>query len=1670
MNTADVNKKIASDSSITPQSKKGQALYENISTINILDEFKKILQSVINSFVCYTENNLPNYSAYVNNGYKLLGLMPETTISDAKYFIMNDTDLYTTPKFSDITSTSWYQINKYYIYYFNKLFNDCLISKAYYNENLGTLMIGMFDFFVNTMNGNRNKIYYYEKQNILDETPSLITSISDLSNNKSMTIIINGSVFGNPNLNNNFEERVIVKFNSGTYYTILKNHIVDFDLRKTQSYSETFDIPIDANSCEIYYINNPGYQVYLNIAVFINNSNLYYQKDLNNYTETILNSWNTQTLSIPPIDNNGGIDFYRLRNFEVVNEYTGKTKNVELSDFYNDNITVYNYNLKKYNDYSLILSMKNNANYFYYENSEIKNRKKADVFFEHSYKIFDYIEENLSIRYLENLGYSENYNTIQTHEFSELTKQHHLLDIYPSFSQDKTLITNTDKIGFGFNFPNVSSTQDDFGFGFYIGIYPNIKSIVQIKKLGSDYYLFITHEGTETNIKLNFSLSNISKCFFFVDINNLFLFIDDKSVNISSITIQANLLNNIDKISLFINNKIQVQVLDLYSARNSINGYIDNTNIKPHFDSSTVWLYAGIIDILHIINNNISTKKQLLHTVYYVNNSNYFNEFDNHINIIQDSTDKSLSINYNDKHPFGLLTNTINITNSTDLVGFSFRYLENIVSDSQIGIFGRNSDHYKMYINSNENFVIEFNNLQCKFNTEFNLDTGNNDNYIYYFFYTNTKPSDIQHSNDVKITIFKYNISTQIPTKLEITHSEIYDKFNSSVEINKFYDLLQINQSLYAFGTISVRFYTDRYAYLNCNNYASIITLMEDAKIWFYIGGINTIPYDEKIKNIKNIKMSLIVNNYNISNNTYESYEQTTNKYDYNDIAFSYSHTQSVINLMTFGIEQSNIIYNDDIVGFSFSINNAVSDDFGIGIGTDGYSSEKYLTIGKKTDNSQIKKCLIINDGTGEKIIYFEDERFNISSTALKYNEPIFDSTNIYYCFQNNQNGTFTVYEDNCNCPVITLDIANVATGDEKYDTANNSYSNLLEIFKNNAHLYISGSCDIKFFTAKYSYLNTSNASVINDMIKSTTKWLYIGGKDISIFDSNNDSNNDINNITNLLHNSYKDGNDTYILDTYVKLTKNIDDMTNLLNPVKFFNTYNTNGIHGKETNINNKSQYINHNTSIYNVMDSIYNNRLTGNICSTFNLLNLELPVGKIYSDFISNDVNPFYSYCMYESFLNSSSIVNYDNNVIKKASDIEDSKLLNFGDCQEMFNIFNDVVYKDLEINHALENTIYSKFTYGLNKNLFIISNTDIDITNINTLSYNEHIFYKKTSSNSLEGIQIIPQTKGQVYGFSFTVNNISEINSSESIEIGVIINDNIGKKIVIRKIGLNYDLYLQNEDFKQNFSISQTINFNSTNIFYVLIYVSDDSNEQNIQIYQNFTLVSNENFNNYLNNTKTQSCNFKDLFLANAGSYKVNLFINGNINISYYSYHKSLLNANNVIGDEINKTNNINWLFPTQDTEKLNTFSYHKNIIFEKFENDYNTIMLKTNNYFDNYSLENTVLTNENDIVCCAFELLEEPTNFSIGFGNDKNFMQIKKNNDIYDLYINSTSITNGLANIFFKPAYTYLLIQNNKNKTFSIYKYNDGSIIQVYKLTNENKSYENIIDVISSKTKI
>ena len=1660
--------------------------------INIVDVLLFILKSTVNSYIMITppiSNNFPLYPrnsspeaynnyylnnnnntlSYVSNGYSMLALTTETGKEKRGLFYKNPITLASSARYCDATSTIWYQTQKNYIYYYNLMFNQTLISKPYYNSNIGIFMSSIFDYFKNTINGNRFTTFNYLDQNIINETPIKLgggdifgNSLSNSVN--SITVVIYGLAFGNNELNNNFEERVMIKFKNKSKgdenFLILKNHNIDFDLRKTIEYSETINVPDNTDSFEVSYINNPGYQIYLTILVFLNNTTRYYQININEYENKILttqNNLNLESEYIPPIDLNisNGFDFYRMRYLDNINKFTGKSKFNDLQDYINDNITLVNNDLKYYSDYANILKFVNDNTYIYNDGVINKNRNTPDYIYEQSEKILDVLNEHINIKYIQTLPLTNNYNDIITKEnFINLENNdnykgfHQIADLEPPIINEINTFSSEDIIGIGFNLPEI--IQSDYGFGLSVGKYPYSRGYIQIKKTGGSYILSIYDFNTINDIQIDINPKEETTYFLIQYNKSQKLELYENDILIITITNSTKEYTNLlpkfyENCFLYISKAINIKIYDLYNAFYISTQYTNLIVASIIVNNITKWFYVGLTtDSILSLNpfttfiSDLENIEQILHTVYLENNNS----------VIIDKYKNTITTLTQEEHYFGQSSLTPTYLSSTDVFAFAFTNLNNNAQNLIIGISGQNE--------SSEDIIIYIDNEQKKLVYRYNNNDTNsvdlrdlsltNDN-IFYFIYDNNS------ANSERLKIYCLNTNTK--------DVKLYSISNILLNFSAF-KIINVILS----GDVFVRFYMDRFAY-NATDNNEIKNIMKNKLKWYYAGGTYSIPYSPELANITNIKF---VSTYNSFENKNSFQNINADKNNFNDIIIASQEPNSNFSnsTLTFPIVDNSSMNDIDIIGFAFSVIDNTSEIIGIGLGTDGYFSNNYLAMIRDYndyDNNFHRVELNFNN--------------NNNNHNITYNKnPIFDKNNIYYCFQDNMNGTFTVYEDKSECPLIQI------TKEE-----NSNYNNLLQVFKNNANLIVLGKTNIRFYTSKYVY--TQASSSIQNIISSVTKWLYIGADDITPF--NTENNESLINTSYILHTGYLENNIIERLDTKLYYDDQIFNINKIINPVVYRNTYNRAGINGDTTNLQNKTASIDYNTALYGILDSIYNNRLTGNMDTTFKSINIDLPNGKLFGDFITYQDNPFYSYSLYDCFLNLSSKVNYDGYNIKNSIvPPEPSNLITYGDLKYMSNIFDDTIHEETEIEHALQNLLYINQSSFIYQTIQLISSSNTSNVLISTNSPFEHIFYKprvniSDATEKLTGnnIGIYP------YGFSFVVNSI--IDTENITEIGICINNNINNKIVIRKTDIFYDLYLQNGEDKLNFYFGSTspINFSHSNLIYILINFNKKEDIGTIEIWQNNLVMIRKEINNI------SSCSLIDLF----NNDNVNLYVNGNITINYLSYDR----ASKLASSDILNSNNFpsspnEWLYPNQTSQNqqqiYSSFSYYKSDnsdnINSQNENYLNSVTINENNVLGDDDLitdyifinvnNNTAVfsdnvINEKDIFGFAFEfisykniddeLITTPNNVSIGFGSinipNQNRLQIRKIENDYYLIINDYQ--QKLSNIDFSDGNIYLIVQDNINKNLSICRYIYGSCNSpIVQITSKNKEYEKFISSV------
>jgi len=1532
-----------------------------------INEFSLLLKSIINCFIIYS--TIPNQDVYVKNGYTMLQLVPETNLcTDSSYYSIPENDKISSVKFSDATSAIWYQLLKNYIKLYNSMLNDTILSKNYYKNNLGVTLDKMFDFFNYTANGDRSFTFYYEKENILDSTPITIGTIDqqNIQKAKTITIIINSNTFSNPDssktasiTNNIFEERILLTFNSDTI-AILKNQEITFDLRNPTNYTETIEIPSYATSCTITYINKSGYQIYLNIMVFLNTTNSYYNPNTNVYKEKILNTYQQSITNepYPPITSTTtGFDFYRMRNLEIINKYTGKTKYVELQDFINDNITLFNYNLKYYTESSSILRLVNDTIIVYDDNGTITPRKTSDFFYEESDLICQYMNQHINAKYINQLPLTNNSNSINTSGTTTSTttstiNNHQIFDIKPAFI-GSYIPAITDIIGFAFQITD--KLENDYSIGFGTALYPSSSQKIQIKKIGSNFYLYY-NVPTETLIPIIINPTPSTIYYFFIDIQMTTINIYE--INMPSITLIISQIIPIPIITphLYISGPVQVSFLTLYDS------FIQGI---PFLNLLTQWFYIGSKDAnpYEKYVPAIANIQQFLHTEFTTNT----------IAFPIDPLTTSITTTTSQDYPLGQLQQSPPLITSSDIIGFAFTVLNNAPTDFSIGLYGTSpTPEYILITNTN---TIQYNNTTITTHPfTFPQDA------IYYVILNQTLTT---------LTIHELNMTTNNHVQITIAIPSI--------------TFCKYNLSFYLKNNCYVRYYMDRKAYSLSASNATIQTVIQTVTKWYYIGGSYKEQYNPNITasnvqfTVKSDINSNIIGSISIGN------------YDYNDIAFP-----SGDNLLTYPILNIPILQQNNIIGYAFSITDGTADSFDIGLGTDGYFSSRGIFM-SKTD---------ISDFT---ISIYDNNKTIVASYPYVNNiRPLYGSTDIYFCFQNNALSTFTIYENKNPNPIFYI------------DNSDPFYNTLQQIFKNNANLSINGSCTVKYYTTNYAFIQAS--STVQSIMSSVTDWYYIGATEIEPI-------SDVSNISNRFHTNYLLNDIIVPLDNKLYFIDQVTSIDYLINPNSQKNNYNLNGVHGQTSD----GTIVSYNTAIYGILDAIYNFRLTGNMDSTIKLINVDLPIGKINSDFITSDDNQFYSYCLRDLYNTLTQNSNYDNYLTDLPTTTQINNLT-YSDLTDISTTFDKTIYdqKNKNVNHALININYIKEPTFINSRLFQIFPDTSSSAIINTTDQYEHIF--SISSTIIDSPTILQSNS---YGFSFTVGNIT----STIIEIGVCFNNDINRKITIRKSDIIYDILIKNDVFEIKLIPSTIPNFNKNNLYTFII----SNNDQRIIIYENFAIIFNE---------QITISDYSSLFTGN----NTNLFVHGQVQLTYFSRTYAIDKSNTVLRGLISNPQCI-WLSMNESINKFVSVTNYKFDFADTMFNDYSTITL--NELTNGQSLDNifspNLIINNTDIIGFAFEVLIEPINGSylgigIGSGDIPNTSRLQIIKDIDFLYYikiisSEGSISIPIPNyIEFKPNNIYMCIQNNIENTFTVYALNSNNqnnqiIIQLN--TNTNPYYEKIV---------
>jgi hypothetical protein len=138
-----------------------------------------LMSDIINCFV--TINELPSYNVYMNNK-SLLSLVPETSSSFTSIQYIQNTNTY-----CDVISSIWYQHQIKFTELYNKLLNNTLLSKNYYQTNFGKMMNYLIDKTINDMEISSNPViidlndyYSLDKPYATISPPSLLSSYKNI--------------------------------------------------------------------------------------------------------------------------------------------------------------------------------------------------------------------------------------------------------------------------------------------------------------------------------------------------------------------------------------------------------------------------------------------------------------------------------------------------------------------------------------------------------------------------------------------------------------------------------------------------------------------------------------------------------------------------------------------------------------------------------------------------------------------------------------------------------------------------------------------------------------------------------------------------------------------------------------------------------------------------------------------------------------------------------------------------------------------------------------------------------------------------------------------------------------------------------------------------------------------------------------------------------------------------------------------------------------------------------------------------------------------------------------------------------------------------------------------------------------------------------------------------
>jgi hypothetical protein len=803
-------------------------------------------------------------------------------------------------------------------------------------------------------------------------------------------------------------------------------------------------------------------------------------------------------------------------------------------------------------------------------------------------------------------------------------------------------------------------------------------------------------------------------------------------------------------------------------------------------------------------------------------------------------------------------------------------------------------------------------------------------------------------------------------------------------------------------------------------------------------------------------------------------------------------------------IINKNNIEHQFIPSFSTSISNIIGFSFSI----EEYGVNTAIGFGSDGSNSTLYKIQLTKDNI---LIYYNSI---IPSIITYINNPTFLSSDVYYCFQDNIDDKFIIYENGVLIGEVT--------------TINSTYNNLLTKLKTNINLHISNSFTIKIYTSKYSYDNVP--PIVKNYINKTNLWLYVGTTDflevyqpidkigfdiyrikpvvLQITELNNIINNSLSLIT-VVRDNYDNNSSILQLKNDINLQYIDNNIVKTRNTNEYYyessfniNTYIKDHMNTKYVNKSSNIVSTVYNKIItiedlYTVTDSIYNshnktNFFRGNIETITKMLNLNLPINKVKTDYITNDLNPYYSSGLYDWFIRLSSQsdtlgYSYKNDM----NEVIPLDLFTYETPERIYEIFDKILFEQ-NMNITNEQEIsYDKHTSIVNNSS--VQNGTIDIS--------ESEAYGKFVSTTAEAHQFSPEfstTSSDIIGFAFSI-----VTSPINLDIGISTNglsSNYG--VVIRKVGSDYTLISNNgsivttEFLPKNPALdyvpaqtSISTNYLTPNFSVAenIYYCFQDNKNKMFLVFENDRLIGQvTNLHNEYNSTNITNTNTVYDNLLTYFNSNVNLYVNDTTTTAIIKYYSMTylygIQKSSIIKKLMEETKH--WLYlGVLDTEnkltlsspvltneyfdisqKLHTSINNTGFIFSISDN-YATITTPVIGQHHFLPYFTTLLT---DVTGFAFSVSNNTYNFAVGFGTGGSIsikrIQFRKTGSVYDIYIDTGLVTSTVLVTLSSHSTSdiYYCIQDNSLGVFLLYQ----NSIFIQKITTSNTEYNYILPFLKN----